>query len=139
MRVGERLSGNECKTTNQQNTFPQRLMNQRVECTLLPSKHLYILCGTGRTLSHTPATTLYLSHTRTRAHAHTGTHTRALSHARTPEDDENIWRESAFNSDWRNALYLASFVVNKIGSSKYNLHILFLTRTIDGQWWWLSW
>ena len=77
-------------------------------------------------LSHTrtQARTLTLSHTRTQAR------TLTLSHARTPEDDENIWRESAFNSDWRNALYLASFVVNKIGSSKYNLHILFLTRTI---------
>ena len=71
-----------------------------------------------------------LQHSTSLSHTHTGTHTRALSHARTPEDDENIWRESAFNSDWRNALYLASFVVNKIGSSKYNLHILFLTRTI---------
>ena len=78
------------------------------------------------TLAHTSYNTLPLSPTRTQAR----TLALSLSHARTPEDDENIWRESAFNSDWRNALYLASFVVNKIGSSKYNLHILFLTRTI---------
>lgn len=88
MRVGECMSVNECKTTNQQNTFPQRLMNQRVECTLLPSKHLYILCGTGRTISrsHSDTQALVLSQAHTHslllkhAHRHTYTHSHARTH-----------------------------------------------------------